>query len=225
MPNAAFTVPPPLREGDRLTSSQFLRRWEADPDLKHAELIGGVVFMPSPVGMPHGMLHGTMIAWLWLYKDSTPGCDCGSESTWVMSARDVPQPDAYMRILPAYGGQSDETGSYGAGAPELVVEVSGSTSSRDLGAKLDLYRRAGVREYLTVLLKPRQIVWRALSRGRYRELSAGADGWLRSLTFPGLWLDPEALWNPGKSIRVAVEKGLATPEHAAFARKLQSNRR
>jgi Uma2 family endonuclease len=47
------------------------------------------------------------------------------------------------------------------------VEVSGSTSSRDLGVKLELYRRTGVREYLTILLKPRQMIWRQLVRGRH----------------------------------------------------------
>ena len=45
MSMAAPVSPPPLRDGDRLTSDEFLRRWEAMPDLKHAELssfAGGV---------------------------------------------------------------------------------------------------------------------------------------------------------------------------------------
>jgi hypothetical protein len=46
MPISAPASPPPLRDGDRLTSGEFLRRWEAMPDLKHAELIDGVVYRP-----------------------------------------------------------------------------------------------------------------------------------------------------------------------------------
>jgi len=58
------------------------------------------------------------------------------------------------------------------------------------------------------LLQPRQVIWRHLVRGRYREIAPGADGLLRSHTFPGLWLDPEALWSKKKSIRTAVELGV-----------------
>src|SRR5262245_32577312 len=32
---------PPLAAGDQLTREDFLRRWEADPKIKIAELIGG----------------------------------------------------------------------------------------------------------------------------------------------------------------------------------------
>jgi hypothetical protein len=111
MPIAAIAHPPPLREGDRLTSAEFLQRWEAIAEIEHAELIDGVVFMPSPIGLPHGRAHIELAAWLWHYAGRTPGCEALSETTWIMSANDVPQPDLAMRILPEYGGQSSETGS------------------------------------------------------------------------------------------------------------------
>ena len=226
MPNLAIALLPPLREGDRLSSVEFLKRWEAMPELKQAELIEGVVYcMPSPVSISHGSSHRAMGFWLSLYLDATPGCDAGLETTWVMGPSSVPQPDIYLRMLPDYGGQSDESGAYGAGAPELVVEVSGSTLSRDLGAKLNLYRRAGVREYITVLLQPRQVIWRHLTRGRYQELAPDEEGLLRSRSFPGLWLDPDALWAKKKSIRTAVERGLKSPEHAAFVNRLSKAHR
>lgn len=225
MPSLAIATPALLKEGDRFNSVEFLRRWEAMPDLKHAELIGGVVFMPPPVGLAHSKQHGAIVAWLWLYQDLTPGCEAGAEGTWVMGPEDVPQPDGSLRILPEFGGQSGEVAGYGSGAPELIVEVSGSTRSLDLGVKLDLYRRAGVREYLTVLLKPRQVIWRELVRGRYREIAPSEDGILRSRVFPGLWLDPDALWNAEKSPRTALERGTKSPEHAAFVKRLASRRR
>ncbi|MBI4903167.1 MAG: Uma2 family endonuclease [Acidobacteria bacterium] len=225
MPSAALALPPILREGDRLNSEEFLRRWEAMPELKRAELIAGVVFMPSPVSRIHSNVHIRLSTWLGTYMDTTPGCEGGVEGTWMMTNESVPQPDVALRILPDFGGQSQDFGTYSAGAPELVLEVSGSSTSRDLGAKLLLYQSVGVREYLTILLDPRQVIWRQLVRGKYRDIKPDADGLLRSRIFPGLWLDPDAVWDPQKSLRTALEKGLASPEHDAFIRKLQSRRR
>ena len=217
----AIALPPPLREGDRLDTQEFLYRWEAMPELKHAELIGGVVFfMPSPVSLHHSDAHTEMVRWLLSYDELTPGCHAGIDCTWKMGPKDVPQPDLFLRILPEHGGQSRIDGAYTAGAPELIVEVTGSSLSRDLGIKLDLYRTAGVREYLTILLQPLQIIWRHLSRELYREIKPGDDGLLRSRVFPGLWLDPAAVWNARRSVRTAVEKGARSPEHATFVRKL-----
>jgi len=139
-----------------------------------------------------------------------------------MGPKDVPQPDLFLRILPECGVQSRLAGAYAAGAPELIVEVSGSSLSRDLGIKLELYRNVRVREYLTVLLQPRQVIWRQLSRGRYREIQPDADGLLRSHIFSGLWLDPAAVFQAKRSIRAAVEKRVRSPEHAAFVRRLAS---
>jgi Uma2 family endonuclease len=220
MSTVAIPLPIALREGDRLPAGEFLSRWEALPDLRHAELIDGIVFMPSPVSRTHATLHMSLGAWLWLYSDATPGCEALSEGTWVMGRDDVPQPDLALRIRPSHGGQSGDSGTYAAGAPELIVEITGSSSSRDLGIKLELYQRIGVREYITVLLKPRRIIWRKLVGGRYGELQSNEDGLLRSEVFPGLWLDPEAVFDPARSIRTAVEQGLQSAEHAEFACKL-----
>jgi hypothetical protein len=48
---APSVLRPPLRDGDRLTSDEFMRRWEGMPDLKFAGLIDGVVCIPSPVSL------------------------------------------------------------------------------------------------------------------------------------------------------------------------------
>ena len=45
---ACATPAPVLENGDRLSRAEFERRYEARPDLKKAELIEGVVHMPSP---------------------------------------------------------------------------------------------------------------------------------------------------------------------------------
>jgi hypothetical protein len=42
-------TPPELENGDRLTRAEFERRYDAMPELKRAELIEGIVYIPSPV--------------------------------------------------------------------------------------------------------------------------------------------------------------------------------
>ena len=88
-----------------------------------------------------------------------------------------------------------------------------------------MYRVAGGREYLTVLLEAQEVVWRQLSRGRYREIAPDDDGLLRSRVFAGLWLDPTALWSPKRSIQTALKQGVRSPEHAAFEKRLAAHKR
>jgi hypothetical protein len=65
---------PPLAAGDRLTREEFLRRWEAHPEIKKAELIGGIVYMSSPVSVDHGDMDNHVTTWLGVYAAGTPGC-------------------------------------------------------------------------------------------------------------------------------------------------------
>jgi Uma2 family endonuclease len=138
-----------------------------------------------------------------------------------MGPRNVPQPDATLRILPEYGGQSRVAGLYASGAPELVVEVAVSSRSRDFGAKKRLYERMGVREYLIAVAGREELVWHVLTPSGFQPLSPDADGILRSRVYPGLWLDPAAVWSLDlPRISDVVRAGLASPEHAAFAAEL-----
>ena len=221
MPMTAPVLTPPLRDGDRLTSDEFMRRWESMPDLKHAELIDGIVYMPSPVSRKHGDFHGPQATWLGYYAVNTPGCWSGLEGTWLMGERNVPQPDITLRILPEHGGHSRNEGEYSAGAPELVLEVAVSSRARDLGVKKNLYERMGVREYLIAVAGKEQFLWKELAPGRYQPFLPGPDGIFRSRFFPGLWLDPAALWSRDLARMFAVlQQGLATPEHTACVTRL-----
>ncbi|MFN7925275.1 MAG: Uma2 family endonuclease [Bryobacteraceae bacterium] len=214
-------MPPLLRDGDRMSRQEFLRRWEAMPDLKWAELIDGVVHMPSPVSERHGDFHSRLHSWLTFYAAATPGCRPRAASTWLMSEDSAPQPDLALKILPEHGGQSSVEGEYAAGAPELIVEVSHTTTARDAGIKLRLYERSGVREYIIVQPAKRQIAWRALDDGKYRMLEPGAEGIYRSRVFPGLWLDPAALWDDDYAgLASTVQRGAATEEHRKFVHLL-----
>ncbi|MDQ6700845.1 MAG: Uma2 family endonuclease [Acidobacteriota bacterium] len=190
------------------------------PSLKHAELIQGRVYLPSPVSDPHCSMHFMLSSWTANYVRLTPGCGGKLEGTWLM-LDDVPQPDIAVVILPEYRGQSRVMKSYNAGAPELAIEICLSSKSRDLGPKLELYREAGVREYLTVMLPDSSLTWRYLAAGQYIALEPDTAGVLRSQIFPGLWLDVRAVFtNDSARLWNTLEHGLNTAEHERFVREL-----
>jgi Uma2 family endonuclease len=209
-----------LVTGERMTVEEFLHRWEELPDLKNAELIDGVVHVSSPVSREHGSLDTLIIWWLAHYAQATPGCKGGNNSTWLM-LDSAPQPDAYLRILPAYGGQSSDGRLYSTGAPELAVEVCLTTTEVDFGPKRKLYQRAGVREYITIETFRKGIVWRMLVDGVYIQQEAPSDGILRSEVFPGLWLDVAAYWaGDGAKMLSALNAGLAAEDRQTFVERL-----
>jgi len=68
------TSVPTLVAGDKLTLAEFLLRWENMTNLKRAELIGGIVYMPTPVSVEHGDTENLASTWAGVYAASTPGC-------------------------------------------------------------------------------------------------------------------------------------------------------
>ncbi|MFN4259992.1 MAG: Uma2 family endonuclease [Gemmataceae bacterium] len=224
LPSPPVSTPLILEPGDKLTRAEFERRYEAMPQLKKAELIEGVVYMPSPVRHHrHSRPHFQLITWMGTYEAATPGVQGGDNGTTRLDLDNEPQPDAYLLIDPACGGQARiSEDDYVENAPELVAEVASSSASFDLHTKLNVYRRNGVREYLVWRVLDQQIDWFVLESGQYRPLNADAEGVLRSEHFPGLWLDAAALPR-GDMLQVlaVVQQGLASPEHAAFVQRLQ----
>jgi Uma2 family endonuclease len=213
----------PLENGDRLTRTEFERRYAAMPHLKKAELIEGVVYVPSPVRhRQHGSPHVQLISWLGHYQASTPGVEAGDNSTVRLDLDNEPQPDALLLIAPERGGQTRiDADGYIAGAPELVAEITASSASYDLHAKLHAYRRNGVCEYLVWRVLDHEVDWFVLRAGQYERLPLGSDGGLRSEVFAGLWLDPAALVRGDLARVLAVgQQGVDSPEHAAFVARL-----
>src|SRR5437588_1473882 len=103
---ASVPTIPPLRNGERLTRAEFERRYDAMPHLKKAELIEGVVYMPSPVSLgEHAAPHADLITWLGMYRAFTPGVEVGAEGSVRLGAASMPQPDAMMFIRPEHGGR------------------------------------------------------------------------------------------------------------------------
>ena len=217
----------PLESGDRLTCSEFERRYQAMPLLKKAELIEGVVYVPSPVRYTsHAKPHGFVVAWISVYVASTPGVDFGDNATIRLDMDNEPQPDILLRIDEQLGGQSRVShDDYIEGGPELVVEVAASSASYDVHDKLRVYRRNQVQEYLVWRVYEQRFDWWRLREGAYLPLQADAAGIVRSEVFPGLWLAVPALLDGNLAeVLDVLQTGVATPEHLAFVEQLQSLR-
>lgn len=225
LPHALAVGTPPLENGDRLTRSEFERRYDAMPSLKKAELIEGVVYMPSPVRVKnHGIPHSQIMGWIVVYCAATPGIQCADNTTLRLDPNNEPQPDVALWLPEAAGGRARiSEDDYLEGAPELIVEVAGSSAAYDLHDKLNAYRRNGVEEYVVWSVYDRQIDWFVLEAERYTRISPDAEGILQSRGFPGLRLGVPALLSGDLSLVLAeLQIGLASDEHAAFVRKLAS---
>jgi len=217
---------PVLQDGDRLDRTEFERRYEAMPGVK-AELLDGAVYMASPATAFHASPHGDLMGWIVVYKSFTLGVYSGDNGTVRLLDDSEPQPDVQLRIEESCGGQSRiDDDNYVEGAPEWVGEVAYSSKTIDRRVKLPIYERAGILEYLIWNVEDAQIDWFILRDGRYERLQAGADGIIRSETFPGLWLDVEAMTrrDMGSVLRV-LQKGIDSPEHAQFVSSLASRAR
>ena len=210
----------PLENGDRLTRTEFERRYEAMSHLKKAELIEGVVYMPSPVRVIHGRPHAQIMTWLGSYLVATPGIDLADNTTVRLDIDNEPQPDALLRLEEKVGGQSrigDD--GYVEGAPELIAEIAASSASYDLRDKLQVYRRNEVQEYIVWQVHNRRIDWFRLKAGEYINLQPDSEGVVRSEVFPGLWLAVSALLEGNLAEAIGVlQLGLGTSEHGAFVR-------
>lgn len=215
------TILPWLVEGERLDRATFHERYAAMPEETRAELIGGVVYMASPLGLRHGISDPDASFWLSYYRSFTPGVQVIANASVFLEDFGEHQPDLVLRILPEFGGRTRDEGNYYAGGPELIVEVSHSSLKLDLGPRLADYERAGVPEYIVLGVDPPSVRWHVRLDGRLVQVAPDADGIYRSRVFPGLWLDPSALLSSNtRGLREIVDLGVATADHAGFVRKL-----
>lgn len=213
-----FSIPP-LENGDHLTREEFHRRYEAMPENVKAELIEGVVFMSSPVrAKNHGRPSARIIGWLVNYSAFTPATDVAENVTVFLDLDNEYQPDAVLRIEKESGGNSlINDADYLQGSPELIVEVSGSTISKDLFEKKNAYRRNGVLEYIVWRVADAEIDWFVLENGAYQKLEADKNGIIESRFFAGLRLNVEALLaDDMPSVLSDLQKGLQSKKHREF---------
>lgn len=189
----AIPLQPGLENGDRLGVAEFMRRYQALPGLRKAQLIEGTVHMPSPVNATHhAEPDGIIQLWLGFYSLAYPDLKVFPNATLLLDGDNAVQPDAIL-CRPAAGGRVwlDADG-YLHGAPELICEIASTTASIDLHAKFQAYRRNGVSEYLVWLVHEKRVLWHELVDGEFVVKKEKA-GKLTSTIFPGLVLDAKAL--------------------------------
>lgn len=213
----------PLENGDRLTRSEFERRYHTMSSVKKAELIEGMVYMPSPLRIEtHGEPHAHIMGWLVLYTAFTPGVGVADNSTVRLDRDNEPQPDALLRIKQGGNSSIGEDG-YVEGAPELIVEIAASSASYDLHEKFRVYRRNQVKEYLIWRVYDKAFDWFYLRDEEYVTLQTNDDGVICSQVFPGLWLAKTALLEGNlATVLNILQQGLASFQHKNFVEQLNS---
>ncbi len=215
--------PPLLETGDRLTRAEFERRYHAMPHVKKAELIEGVVYMPSPVRHKgHGEPHSHIILWLGTYCVATPGVNISDNATIRLDFDNEVQPDALLQIEPAAGGNSRiSDDDYIEGVPELVVEIAASSAAYDMYDKFEVYLKNGVQEYIVWQTHDNVLYWLRFVDGESVTLMPDAHGIVRSRVFPSLSLAVSALIRGDMATVLAeLHNGLGDAEHSAFVHHL-----
>jgi len=214
---------PELHTGDRMTRAEFHRAYEQMPEKFKAELIGGVVYVASPLAIEHGSDQPVLTMVVTAYACRTLGVQICDNTTILLGDDAEPQPDLSLRILPEYGGRSKTVKrgkkSYISGPPEWIGEVAHSSRAIDLHLKKAAYQRDHVQEYLVMCVEERQLRWFDLQADQ--ELEPDADGIFRMRSFPGLWIHADGLFaRDYVRLMNALEQGMATPEYGAFVKKL-----
>jgi len=200
----ATNVISPLRAGDCLTRDEFERRYEAS-DVSLAELIDGIVYMPSPATHRHADPHTLMILWVRHYAAYTDHVEALAKATVRLDYDNEIQPDVLVRRTEQGTSHIDED-DYVSGPPELIAEIAYSSASYDLHQKKDVCRRHGVREYLVWTVEDNVFSWFVLEEGRYGEISSDVT---ESVTFPGLVLDRAALLRgDDRQVLATLQEGL-----------------
>ena len=197
---------PKVAPGDRMTDDEF---FEFAPEDRKAELIGGILVMPSPAYYPHEDRQGFLLTIFRAFvRHRQLGVILGSRTAVHLQTGEVYEPD----ILFVSAERAQIVRREGVfGAPDLVIELlSASTANYDWGIKRRVYAQSGVRELW--LIDPNGIEGSAFFQRDASGLKEVAfeGGLLRSLAVPGFYLRAEWLWPDGGELpdEVSVLKEL-----------------
>lgn len=190
---------------ERMTAKDFFRR---APEDRKAELIDGVMIMPSPPTDRHERLVGFLFTLIRMHcEDHDLGEVRGSRTAVELAEDQAPEPD----VLFVTKERADIITDQGVfGAPDLVIEVlSVSTATYDRGSKFRAYEHAGVRElWLIDPYGPAGTEFYQRAGETLKPVMPGPDNTLVSLVMPGFQLNITWLWPQEKF--VAVREALQT---------------
>jgi Uma2 family endonuclease len=189
---------------EQMTAEEFF--CDAPEDRK-AELIDGVMIMPSPAHDTHEALFHFLFRLLGDYvEENTLGTIRGSRTAVELDVDQAPEPD----ILFVARERRNIIRPKGiVGAPDLVIEIlSASTARNDRGPKFRAYQRAGVRElWLIDPYGPAGTEFFQLQNGRFVPTAPDDNGRIHSIAVHGFWIDVQWLW-PSEEF-VPVRRALA----------------
>ncbi|WP_052361894.1 Uma2 family endonuclease [Geminisphaera colitermitum] len=184
--NAAMPVGRPL-----LSSAQFLD-W-LQPGI-HADLIGGQIFMHSPVSLKHAKIVNFLDSLLRQYIEEFELGELHRETVAVrLSPRDTFLPDlAYFT-----NEQATRLGDTHVDfAPTLVIEVlSPATARRNRELKFSAYEAHGVQEYWVIDPEKADHHFYRRAGDMFGEYATPEDGDARidAMSIPGFWIRREWL--------------------------------
>src|SRR3954453_17751132 len=87
------TTLPLLIAGQRLDQPTFHERYTAMPPETLAELVGGVVYMPSPMRWDHGKPSRFVAGWLFQFQMDTHGVEGADGASGKLDRKGETQPD------------------------------------------------------------------------------------------------------------------------------------
>jgi len=198
---------PPLESGDVLDASEYWRRYCATQEKVKAERINRKVYIMSPLrAVHHGNPHFLLAQWIGHYAMYHPTLIGSDNATIRLNGDNDPQPD--LCLLRVNGQTHFDDDGFIVGAPEMIVEVAGSSASYDFSEKRDVYESAGVGEYLVFETIEGRIAWWQSKDGQFVDILP--EGVIyKSVLFPGLWLDADAL-RSASSVKLiqTLQKGI-----------------
>ena len=205
------------RQHRRYTWDDY-RAWDDD---QRWEIIGGEAYLMSPSPTPrHQGIIGELLLQMANHFKGKPCQVFVAPLDVVLSEEDVVQPDLMVVRKPDRIKRT-----HIEGAPSLVVEVVSEHSARtDRMLKLQLYARAGVKEYWIVTPWPSLVEVFLLRSGRYQvQEVCGKDQVLSSPSFPDLKIALKDVFNfplePGEEPPVVRE-----PPAPAYTTKRRAKR-
>ena len=215
-----------LVEGRRLSRSEFERRWDATPELKHAELLDGVVYLRGDGRWVPASSRAELITWVGSYHAGTPCTTAGAHSSIRVDDANELQPNVALYTEHGPNRAVCDADDVLSSAPGFAADVVMRDKADVIPIRRRVHARFGTREYLVWRVEDEVVEWYSLRSGDYVALTPDpADGLLKSETFPGLWLDPAALVRGDlAAVLAALARGLASPEHAAFVAALAARR-
>ncbi len=188
---------------ERMTAAEFFRR---APEDRKAELIDGVMIMPSPPSDMHERLVGFLFTLLRMFAEERGLGEVRGSHTAVKLADDqAPEPDILF-VAREHEHFITDQGVFGP--PDLVIEVlSASTAAHDRGPKFHAYEAAGVREaWLIDPYGPAGTEFYQRAGNAFKPVMPNAAGMIESIALPGFKLRVAWLW-PGEKF-IAVREAL-----------------